>query len=134
MGKNYSIFGVRDAKSRKTLDSTQPLRKFNNSDKVVKPNKLEYTGKFGAISRGGLKSGLNNISTEISDMNQKFIKMTPLARQQILERKGLCCQCLSPGVLEGNQKCPEFYTYKHPSHSSDEEGFHVLVCDRHKKT
>ena len=63
MGKNYSILELElecvqeymvDAKSRKTLDSTQPLRKFNNSDKVVKPNKLEYTGKFGAISRGGL--------------------------------------------------------------------------------
>ena len=47
-----------DAKSRKTLDSTQPLGKFNNSDKAVKPNKLEYTGKFGAISRGDLKSVL----------------------------------------------------------------------------
>ena len=59
---------VMDAKSRKTLDSTQPLGKFNNSDKAVKPNKLEYTGKFGAISRGDLTSGFNNISAEISDM------------------------------------------------------------------
>ena len=151
-----------DAKSRKTLDSMQPLGNFNNSDIAVKPNKLEYTGKFGAISRGDLKSGFNNISTEISAMAiclicdekghktymspyshmrkisyfpcNKFIKMTPLERQQILERKGLCRQCLSPGVLEGHQKCPEFYKCKHPSHSSDEEGFHVLVCDRHKKT
>ena len=59
---------VVDVKSRKTLDSTQPLGKFNNSDKAVKPSKLEYTGKFGAINRGGLKSGFNNISTEISDV------------------------------------------------------------------
>ena len=64
----------------------------------------------------------------------KFIKMTRLERQQILERKGLCRQCLSPGVLEVHQKCPEFSKCKHPSHNSDEEGFHVLVCDRHKKT
>ena len=47
---------VVDAKSRKTLDSTQPLGKFNNSDKAVKLNKSEYTGKFGAIRRGDLKS------------------------------------------------------------------------------
>ena len=59
---------VVDAKSRKTLDSMQSLGKFNNSDKAVKPNKLEYTGKFGAISRDDLKFGFNNISTEISDM------------------------------------------------------------------
>ena len=59
---------VVDAISRKTLDSTQPFGKFNNSDKAVKLNKLEYTGKFGAISRGDLKSGFNNTSTEISDM------------------------------------------------------------------
>ena len=45
-----------DAKSMKISDSTQPLGKFNNSDKAVKPNKLEYTGKFGAISRSDLKS------------------------------------------------------------------------------
>ena len=38
------------------------------------------------------------------------------------------------GVKKGHKFCHDTYRCKHPSHSSDKEGYHALVCDTHKET
>jgi len=64
----------------------------------------------------------------------KFVGMTPLRRGKVLDDKGFCRQCLCSGVKKGHKGCKTDYTCKDPSHGSDSEGYHVLVCSQHKDT
>ena len=60
--------------------------------------------------------------------------MSPLERGKVLDDKGLCRQCLCPGAKKGHQYfCNKNYICANSSHDSS-EGYHVLVCDKHKDT
>ena len=64
----------------------------------------------------------------------KFLRMSPLERGKVLDDKGLCRQCLCPGAKKGHPYfCNKTYICANPSHDSS-EGYHVLVCDKHKDT
>ena len=64
---------------------------------------------------------------------EKFISSSPAARCKLLDDKGYCRKCLRVGVKRGHKSCYDTYACKHPSHRSG-EGYHVLVCDEHKKS
>ena len=66
---------------------------------------------------------------------EKFASMTPKQRFELLKEKGLCKQCLNPGVKESigthNEcKCYSRFTCKNKHDGSRK--WHVLVCDRHR--
>ena len=64
-----------------------------------------------------------------------FVEKSPSERLELLRGKGLCRQCLTPGVKSGhNKKCYNRYCCKDKSHPKSEEGYHVLVCDLHKNS
>ena len=66
----------------------------------------------------------------------KFVNMSPRDRQTFLDDKGFCWQCLCSGVKKGHNPfhCNKSFVCKHPSHSTKQEGYHVLGCDKHKHT
>ena len=54
-------------------------------------------------------------------------------RMQMLRKKRLCFQCLSPGVKAGHSgACFDKYRCPNASHKSYKRSFHVLICDEHK--
>ena len=65
---------------------------------------------------------------------RKMFKFLPWLRCKLIDDKGFCRQCLYTGVRKGHKLCHDTYKCKHPSHSSDKEGYHVLVCEKHKTT
>ena len=63
----------------------------------------------------------------------KFAKMSPKERFEILKEKNLCFQCLTPGLKakhEGN--CFDRFKCPNESHKRHRFGLHVLICDQHK--
>ena len=65
---------------------------------------------------------------------EKFLSMSALERCKILDDKGLCNRCLSSGAIKGHAYCSNRYTCKCTIHDSKTEGYHVLVCDKHKNS
>ena len=64
---------------------------------------------------------------------EKFVNMNPKERFDELKKKGLCCQCLTPGRKFGHPgKCFDGYACPHVSHKGYNRSLHILVCDRHK--
>ena len=66
---------------------------------------------------------------------EKFASMTHKQRFELLKEKGLCRQCLNPGVKESivthkECKCYSRFTYKNKHDGSRK--WHVLACDRHR--
>ena len=68
---------------------------------------------------------------------RKFVEKTPAQRLQMLRKKGLCFQCLSPGAKwnvgkheEG--KCQHDFVCPHGSHSKYPKKKHILICEEHK--
>ncbi|XP_066926194.1 uncharacterized protein [Clytia hemisphaerica] len=68
---------------------------------------------------------------------RKFVEKTPAQRLQMLRKKGLCFQCLSPGAKwnvgrheEG--KCQQDFVCPHGSHSKYPKKKHILICEEHK--
>ena len=66
-----------------------------------------------------------------------FVEMTPKQRFKLLYDKGLCYQCLSPGVSveHGKHKaatCYSKFVCKHKAHLKYPRKKHVLVCEDHK--
>ena len=50
-----------------------------------------------------------------------------------MKNKGLCFQCLNPGLKIGqNRFCFNKFNCPHSSHKKFDIGYHVLVCDSHK--
>ena len=101
---------------------------------------------FLAATRRGqfAKCGKNDHKTYVSPFSGhrkasylacgKFLRMSPLDRGKVLDNKGLCRQCLCPGAKKGHQYfCSKTYICTDSSHDSS-EGYHVLVCDKHKDT
>ena len=67
-----------------------------------------------------------------------FVEMSCKDRFKLLQEKGLCFQCLSPGttVDHGKHKdgtCFSKFACKHQSHSKFPRKKHVLVCEEHKE-
>ena len=63
----------------------------------------------------------------------KFTEMNPKQRLSELREKGLCYQCLSPGVKKGHEgSCFSRYNCPDEFHKKFDSGYHILVCDRHK--
>ena len=67
-----------------------------------------------------------------------FAEMSCKDRFKLLQEKGLCYQCLSPGttVDHGKHKdgtCFSKFACKHPSHARFPRKKHVLVCEEHKE-
>ena len=55
-------------------------------------------------------------------------------RFEILKKKKLCFQCLSPGFKAGHKgRCFSKYKCPDASHNQHRRGIHVLICDEHKK-
>ena len=52
---------------------------------------------------------------------RKFVDMNPLDRQKTLDKKGVYCQCLSPGAKRGHMNCQVKYSCRHQSHGKDGE-------------
>ena len=107
--------------------------------------------KFSNVSMNEEKEGICNIcgkkghKTYVSPFSghrkvsylacDKFLQMSPLEREKALENKGLCRQCLRSGAKKGQEYfCRKTYICTHSSHDSKSEGYHVLVCDKHKNT
>ena len=66
-----------------------------------------------------------------------FVDKTPKERFQLLLKKGLCYQCLTPGAQVGKGKhsdasCYDKFVCKHRSHSRYPRKLHVLLCEEHK--
>ena len=62
-----------------------------------------------------------------------FVEKSPLERLKLLEGKGLCYQCLTPGAkIDHAKNCNEIYCCKDQSHFKHDKKYHILVCDRHK--
>ena len=54
-------------------------------------------------------------------------------RMEMLRKKHLCFQCLSPGVKANHSgACFNKYRCPHESHKSFKRSYHVLICDEHK--
>ena len=64
----------------------------------------------------------------------KFLAMSPFERRKILDDKGLCHQCLTANAKKGHDHCHDTYICRHSSHDPKVEGYHVLVCKKHKST
>ena len=62
--------------------------------------------------------------------------MSQRDRQIFLDDKGFCRQCLCSVVKKGHNHFyyNKYFICKHPSHSAKQEGYHVLVYDKHKHT
>ena len=55
-------------------------------------------------------------------------------RLDMLRKKKLCFQCLSPGFKAGHRgRCFDKYKCPDASHDQHKRGIHVLICDEHKK-
>ena len=65
---------------------------------------------------------------------RKFLSMSALKRCNILDDKRLCRRCLSSGAAKGHEYCSRRYMCKCTGHDSKTEGYHVLVCHKHKDT
>ena len=64
---------------------------------------------------------------------EKFVKKRPAKRLVELKCKGLCVQCLRPGVKQNHEgTCWNTYSCPHESHKEFDKRLHVLVCERHK--
>ena len=63
---------------------------------------------------------------------EKFLGMTPMERCKVLDKKGFCKRCLSPGAAKGHKFCPDKFMCMCPGHDPGIRGYHVLVCDKHK--
>ena len=64
---------------------------------------------------------------------EKFVKKRPAERLVELKGKGLCVQCLRPGVKQNQEGlCWDTYSCQHESHKGFDKRLHVLVCERHK--
>ena len=67
-----------------------------------------------------------------------FVEMSCKDRFKLLQEKGLCPQCLSPGTTTDHGKhkegtCFSKFACKHSSHSRFPRKKHVLVCEEHKE-
>ena len=63
----------------------------------------------------------------------RFAEMQPRGRLNELKNKGLCFQCLNPGLkISHNEFCFNKFNCPHSSHKKFDIGYHVLVCDSHK--
>ena len=63
----------------------------------------------------------------------EFVNSDCKKRMQMLRKKRLCFQCLSPGVKAGHSgACFDKYRCPNASHKSYKRSFHVLICDEHK--
>ena len=64
---------------------------------------------------------------------EKFVKLTPRERLLELKKKGLCFQCLTPGLkLDHKGICFDKYKCPDASHGQFKSGLHVLICEHHK--
>ena len=66
-----------------------------------------------------------------------FVDMAPKQRFKLLQDKGLCYQCLSPGATIEHGKhrsgsCFSKFACKHRAHSRYPRKKHVLLCEEHK--
>ena len=65
---------------------------------------------------------------------EAFASSTCTERFEMLKKKKLCFQCLSPGYKAGhNGRCFDKYKCPDPSHSQKKRGLHVLICNMHKE-
>ena len=63
----------------------------------------------------------------------EFVNSDCKKRMQMLCKKHLCFQCLSPGVKAGHTgACFDKYRCPHASHKGYKRSFHVLICNEHK--
>ena len=63
----------------------------------------------------------------------RFVEMQPRGRLNELKNKGLCFQCLNPGLKIGhNGFCFNKFNCPHSSHKKFDIGYQVLFCDSHK--
>ena len=64
---------------------------------------------------------------------EKFARMNPKERFEVLRSKKLCAQCLTPGRKFGHEgRCFDKYACPDESHRGFNRSLHILVCDKHK--
>ena len=64
---------------------------------------------------------------------EKFVNMSASEKFEELKRKGLCFQCLTPGMKANHTGfCFDKFKCPHESHATFQRGIHVLICDKHK--
>ena len=64
---------------------------------------------------------------------EKFVSMSVSERFEELKRKGMCFQCLTPGMKANHTGfCFDKYKCPHESHANFQRGIHVMICDKHK--
>ena len=101
-------------------ESVKEVLKFHLCDKTDHVSTLDFRGK----------KVIEYFACE------KFANMTSKQRFELLKQKGLCRQCLNPGVKENtgfhkDSKCYSRFSYKN-KHDGCTRKWHVLVCDSHK--
>ena len=64
---------------------------------------------------------------------KKFVDASCSERLQMLLKKHLCMQCLSPGMkFNDKHHCPNKFVCSHDYHKKYHQGMHVLLCEQHK--
>ena len=64
----------------------------------------------------------------------KFAKASTKERFEILRKKKLCFQCLSPGKKAGHDgPCFDKFRCPNDTHKTHTRGLHVLICAKHKE-
>ena len=63
---------------------------------------------------------------------EKFAKFSAVERRAILESKGFCTTCLSPGAVKGPKHRCMFSNFCCPCPHPNGEKIHVLLCSEHK--
>ena len=63
-----------------------------------------------------------------------FANASTKERFEILRKRKLCFQCMSPGKKGGHEgPCFDKFKCPHDSHKTHQRGLHVLICDKHKE-
>ena len=110
------------------VDSKMLYHSFGDSDKELKCHLCDRSDHVSTLDFRG-KNVIEYYACE------KFVNMTPKQRFELLKEKGLCRQCLNPGVRENSGshkecKCYSRFTCKNKHDGSRK--WHVLVCYSHK--
>ena len=106
-----------------------------NNNEPTNADKCFICGETGHVKTNG-PNGSKLI--QYFSCNQ-FVQMKPSQRLAVLNRKGLCSQCLFPGANKSRGKhqdgrCQRDFVCPHPSHDDFTSKKHVLVCQDHATT